>query len=470
MQLQQVTWRLKKRNQTDGIPDKTAGGRMRSVTCWILLVFGLWVFVGCEVTEEKISLWKGTENGPKKLASTIVDSKVPLDLRAKAAVALVEINAWERFRDAFKKMEEAEAASVVDRVVPMLAEKVEAKGTAFKGRGTSTISKLQVDAKDGLYLLLDYAGEKGKREAEKALIVWFTKDYNTRAMAGQYNTKAIVKKIGPNAAMRLIPLLDVDRAIIKQIAELIREVNDKTVLANASVHLAAELKNNLGKIDEKDFSAASVIGGGTVADVLLDVATNHDLSAELRRHAVRALSVAVQNKAMELTDSHMARLFALAESRKLDRYQREETYYVIAQAGRTRDLPRIRRLLTRKDPFWRAVGLGCVLRIDGEGQLEAVLRQLERQKRTRKSDDVDEIILRVSSFPNLLPQVRELLGSPSSFIRGVAIGVLGRIGTGEDAENMTKLFRDKTKLPKGFKYKTLDSAARAAVQVIEKRG
>ncbi len=255
---------------------------MRQVTCWVLLVLGVWAFVGCEVTEEKIHLWKGTENGPKKLAGTIINSRVPPDLRARAAVALVEINAWERFRDAFKKMEAVEAASVVDHVVPILARKVQVRGTALEGNRSKTLSKLQVDAKDGLYLLLDYAGETGRREAEDALIAWCTEDYSIRAMAGQYNTKVIVNKIGSKAAMQLVSLLGVDNAVTEQVAALIRGVNDEKVLAKASAHLARELKKDLHKIGESDLSAAAIIGGVPVVEVLLQVVTGHNFSDESR--------------------------------------------------------------------------------------------------------------------------------------------------------------------------------------------
>jgi hypothetical protein len=98
------------------------------------------------------------------------------------------------------------------------------------------------------------------------------------------------------------------------------------------------------------------------------------------------------------------------------------------------------------------------------------LHSIARLKRTIKADDVEDVIRRESSVPGLLPQVRELLGSRSSFVRGVVLGVLGRIGTEDDARNLTKLFNDKTKLPKGFNYKTLGNAARASARAIEMRG
>ena len=43
---------------------------------WGALILGVGLLVaaaGCEVNEEKIELWKGTKNGPKKLAGTVID-------------------------------------------------------------------------------------------------------------------------------------------------------------------------------------------------------------------------------------------------------------------------------------------------------------------------------------------------------------------------------------------------------------
>ena len=38
----------------------------------------LLIAVGCAVNEEKIELWKGTKNGPKKLAATVIDKEVSM--------------------------------------------------------------------------------------------------------------------------------------------------------------------------------------------------------------------------------------------------------------------------------------------------------------------------------------------------------------------------------------------------------
>ncbi|MCP4606966.1 MAG: hypothetical protein GY847_41720 [Proteobacteria bacterium] len=437
-----------------------------SVWSSVLLMFGLLAAFSCEVTEEKIELWKSTQNGPKKLAGTVIDPEVSMDLRAKATVALVEINAWELFRELFKKMNKEDAEKVIAAVTPLLAKMVENGGSAKE----KPISKPQVDAKDALFIMLDYAGGAGKTGAEKALINWCIGDYNIRAMAGQYNIKTIVKKIGPAAADGLIPLLAIDQLVIKHVAELISVVNDPKVLARASEQLASELKANVKKIKEIHLIAAAIIGGVPIGNTLLEFATNNELSAEMQRFSLRAMSESLSNKAQKLSEEQISKLFAMSENSDYDQYQREETYYVIAQAGRKEDLPKIRKLLAEKSSFWRAVGFRCILRIDGEDQLGATLKEIGRLKLTKSKADVEEIISRIASFPKLLPKVRELINDSSIFTQAIAANVLSKLGTLNDLKIVEKLTGNKTRLPKGFNHKTLGEAAAASIEAIKKRG
>jgi hypothetical protein len=431
---------------------------------WLLLVVTLFAISACEVTEEKIELWKGTQNGPKKLASAVIDKELSINLRAKAIVALVEIGEWKLFRESLKKMDKADSETVVTEVAPILGKMVEGGASP----GGKTISKLQVDAKDALYILLDYAGGEGKANAERALIAWCSVDYNTRAMAGQYNIKAIVKKIGAPAADAMIVLLSVKEVVIKYVADLIRSVGDKEVLKKASVHLSQELAINISLIQKVHLVSAAVIGGEHIGGTLLDLATNNDVTADLQRFALRAFSEGVNTKSIIINNKHIEKLFSMAENTDYDQYQREETYYVISQATDTvAVLPRLRKLLVDKDSFWRAVGLRCILRIDGAKQLKGAISDLG--KATKDNDDVKEIVARVAAFPKLLPEVRNILDGASAFSRGIAVQVLGKIGAVEDIDRLAKLTGNKTRLPKSFEHKTLGEAAAAAQATLKKK-
>jgi len=430
----------------------------------VLLVLALLAGLGgCEVTEEKIELWKGTQQGPKKLAGTLIDPEIAMDLRAKAAVALVEINAWDLFRESFQKMEPADSAKVVNAVSPIL-------GRMTKGEpGEEGLTKLQVDAKDGLFIMVDYAGAEGIEAVRKPLIEWATEgDYNIRAMAGQYNVKTVVKKLGAPAAEALIKLLALNQIVIEHVARLIREVNDPVVMVKASEKIAAALKADVKKIQEVHLVAAAIIGGDAAAVALLDLATDKGLSAELQRFSLRAYSQAVDQGNIKPNKEHLTRLFAMGEnSEEFDPYQREETYLVIAQVGGKEDTARVAKLLENEEFFWRLVGLRCLLRMDGEGQLGPAL---EVKDLARSTKEANEIIDWVVKFPKLMPTVRQVLDSGGPFAKAVAVAVLAAGGNAEDKALIEKLADDGTKLPGVFEQKTLGEAAKAAIEALKEKG
>ena len=74
----------------------------------------------------------------------------------------------------------SKSAKVVGEVVPRLAKIID-EGNSEK----KTVSKVSVDAKDGLFMILDHTQGEARKQAEDALIKWCVGDYNSRAMAGQ---------------------------------------------------------------------------------------------------------------------------------------------------------------------------------------------------------------------------------------------------------------------------------------------
>jgi hypothetical protein len=429
----------------------------------LLLCLTLIPLASCEVNEEKIELWKGTQQGPKKLAGTLIDPSVAMELRAKAGVALVEINNWDLFRESFQKMEKADSDKVALAIAPLLEQMMQGDGA-----GGETLAKEQVDAKDGLFIMYDYTSGPGREAVLKPLIAWCAdKDYNIRAMAGQYNVRTIVKKLGAPAAESLSELLAIDLLVIEHVAKLIREVGDKGALEVASTKLAGVLKANVDKIEEVHLVSAAIIGGTAVADTLLDLATDKKLNAELQRFALRAFSQAVENENIAPSQERIDRLFGMGENVEYDRYQREETYLTIAQAGSKQDAVRVRKLLVEEDFFWRLVGLRCLLRMDGEGQLE---HALAHEKLITSGDEISEVVTWVAKFPKLLPKVRELTGHANPYVKGFALYVLGAAGEAQDVALLEGLAGDRTKLPKGFQHGTVGEAAKAIAADLAKKG
>ena len=143
---------------------------------------------------------------------------------------------------------------------------------------------------------------------------------------------------------------------------------------------------------------------------------------------------------------------------------------MIAQIGNKDAVPRIRKLLHSRDSFYRAVGLRCLLRMDGEALLADVLQELEKTKKVTTEAEVDGIVERIAAFPPLLPKVRELLKSESTFTVAVAVDVLRDMGVKDDLKLLKPLEKDERNLPKGFKNKKLQDAVKSAMDSIEQRG
>jgi hypothetical protein len=427
----------------------------------LLIVLGCLALAGCTVTEEKIELWKTTQNGPKKLAGTLIDPAVPVDLRAKAGTALVAINDWDLFREAFLKMDRTDVQGVILGMAPLL-------GAVVAGGGEATaLTREQIDAKDGLFIMVEYADGEALAALRQHLIAWCTGgEYNQRAMAGQYNAKTIVRKLGAPAAEAMIPLLAVDEVTIEHVAGLIREVDDPTVTEKASAHWATELKSNVAKVGELHMVVAAIIGGEALADAMIDLATAKDLNAELQRFALRAYSMSFEKGHMKSSPARMERLFALGESTEYDKFHREETYLTIAQIGAKTDADRVGRLLLDKDFYLRLTGMRCMLRMDGPGQIKRIL---ETKGLAVSAEEIRDVIDWAGKFPELREALRGIAATGSPFARGVAISALGAVGDATDAETLAKLAGDRTKLPKGFKHGTLGEAARAATEELKKR-
>lgn len=431
-----------------------------------LLLLAVALVGGCEVTEEKIDLWKGTQNGPKKLAGTLIDPGVSTELRAKAAVALVEIKELDLFHESFQKMEKSDSQALIESAAPILGKLVNGDGG---GLAEKTLQTTQVDAKDGLYLMLDYAEGPAREAVIKPLVAWCAGgNFNIRAMAGSYNAQAIAKKVGGPAAMGLADTLVIGQLAIEPIAKLVKDIGDEAALAKASEKLAGELTGNVEKIQEVHLVAAAIIGGAPVADALLDLAVNQKLTPELRRFALRAFSMSLENEGVKAEKRHFEILFQMAENREYDQYQREETYMTIAQAGGKDEAERVSRLLEEDNFFWRLVGLRCLLRMDGEAWLG---KALKTKKLVREDSEVAEIVEWTAKFPKLADSLRSLLNDRNSFVKGVAIYALAQVGDkSKDVELLKKKTGDRAKLQSGFEHKTVGEAAAFAVAQLEKKG
>ena len=59
----------------------------------------------------------------------------------------------------------------------------------------------QVRAKDAAYLVIPYAPEQAKDELMRAVVGWYSVDFEGRSLAGDYSAEQVTRALGPSRSM-----------------------------------------------------------------------------------------------------------------------------------------------------------------------------------------------------------------------------------------------------------------------------
>ncbi|MBN2531069.1 MAG: hypothetical protein JXR76_32085 [Deltaproteobacteria bacterium] len=427
-----------------------------------VLLFVGFAVLGCSVTEEKITLWKSTQNGPGKIADVIRDQSQEISLRSAATVALIDLKEHALINDVFRGLPPDDADEVILASMPALTRQI--KGDSAEDSG---LSSTQITAKDGMYLLFAFAGQKSRKPVEDELIRWCTEgDFRAREQAG-FNIRVIIEKIGVPVYRKMIKNLTIDKRNLMQIARILRASENREILNDASRQLAGELQRHLDKITDGHLTAAAIIGGKPVADMLVAVVAQTSLPIQLRNYALLAYSTALEKKNVSSNDKQVARLVSAAEDTARPTDHREQIYLTLAQTVSPATVASFKRLLKDQTFFWRMVGVRCLLRQNGEAHLDIILENREMVTDTQETEELTALIAR---FPNLKSAIVAKLKSNDRFSMGLAIGVLALLGTQDDIPSLKPLTRSRERLPAEFPDKTVGAAASAAILAIEKKG
>ena len=415
----------------------------------------------CEVTPENIEMWKGTQNGPEKIAAAVVNEKLVVNIRAQAAVALVQIGRWPILEKAFEYMNDAEKSKVSDAMVPLL------KNMLDDVSRPGVPKKSQVDAKDALMFIYPTTTAAEKPEVEQLLIGWVVGDFNSRFITGQNGIKKIVATIGTPAYKAVAEMVKGDLPYLEPVCQLLKEGNNKEALALASSNLAESFMKSGPNSTELQFKAAAILGGEPLQKQLLGMAGNTELPSSVQRFALRAY-------ALNPNPADINTLFAIASNEKFDRFHREETYYAIAALKQKETLPRLMELMKSKDPFYRGVGFRVCLQVGGAEKLLEILTYTSKQNVKWTTDDLNEFVIkrivlyRPEFLKPMLEVLRKALGDPSPFVRAVAVYVLSHKGDKQDIEKLKPLSNDRGRI-QGFPRSTVGDAAKDAVKALEKK-
>jgi hypothetical protein len=186
---------------------------------------------GCRVTENDVETWKGTVKGPSKMVAVLLAEKYDLQLRTKAALALVEMQRSDldgtgELLATLQKLDPATREKVLTGLVPGLA-KAMSEGKVEPG---TEPPPGQIRAKDAAFALISQAAPSAetRKGLTTALMAWYVTDFDGRSLAGAYSAEQVVRQLGASAAGSLVDALNArspQQALIK-LAELIAQVGD----------------------------------------------------------------------------------------------------------------------------------------------------------------------------------------------------------------------------------------------------
>jgi hypothetical protein len=223
-----------------------SASRMGWTTKIIILCSAVSVsLAGCKVDSDDVQQWKGTVKGPTRLVAVIGSDRYAGELRTEAALAIVEMDrsdidalallkgALDDLRGEDPAASETIVGGMIPRLEALLAQEPDAAETVP--------DPIQVRAKDAAYMVIPYAPEDAKDELIRAVVGWYSADFEGRSLAGDYSAEQVTRALGSNAAGMLVDALHEKmppQAMIK-IAEIIGEDGDEETKKRAGDRLVA---------------------------------------------------------------------------------------------------------------------------------------------------------------------------------------------------------------------------------------
>ena len=453
---------------------------------------------GCKVTAEDIDYWKGTVKGPGKIVAVMLADRYPMDLRTKAAVALVEMERQDKdgvglLQEAVVRLQGSDgesATQIIDGMVPRLQELMRG-GDQAQNEELGGPPPIQIRAKDASYLLVQHASPQSKQQLIGSVVDWYTTDFANRSLAGNYSVEQVVRSIGAPAADRLVNAMNSrqpQQALVK-IAEMVGQLgNDETKNRGGErlVEIEREMEgdeflewlrsqireslesqgrtanesrvNIIAEINRENFINDGVLpamkqlaANDSVRQRLMEIASAMP-PARAPAEQVEAINLRRQKALMALegnaTQAELDALLALALNERNPINVRDYAFDRVGDVRSPAAIPRLWPLVQtsendalKKRLRWRAGEL--VLAIGGSeivGQFFAKLPAGEVQYEPEELEGYATRMSQMTPVPDAI--LRRQLSSANWFARVIALRFLERRGTEQDVRNMQRLRRD----------------------------
>ena len=406
--------------------------------------------LGCEVTAEKIQVWKNSENGAPKLRAAVRDESQPTEIRVLAGTALAELGHFEPLREDLRSLEGKDRAAVVGRFTARQLERM-------RGASPQATSELQIHAKDTLFALREVLEPNKRGEVLDEGVRWVLSDWSARRR-GEHSGEKIVIARGPAAGPELVRRLAADVEVVGHLAQLLAKVGRTVDRDAGGVRLVTLAKQTP---HPEILRAIATLGTASGRDYLLSLARGRR-PAPVRAAALEALSLSPD-------PALVAPVAKIAADDKEIGDLREWAFAVLERIQGGPTLEALGRLMAAKDEMVRYRAVEAAVKCCAAKGVAKLLGALPSRYAYPEQDVKDYIEKDVSEVgSSALPVLREALTSESWLARVVAIRLLARMGVEEDLPRLENLVNDSTRLS-GWASRTVGAEARAAVDRLRKR-
>lgn len=425
-------------------------------------------FSACSLSEHDLDAFRDTATGPDKLRAVLRDPSRNPDLRASAALVLLELQRKELDgSEALIRDLGATEQSARDVITDPLARGLSTRMRTEVGTAPSPVA---LRAKDAGARMLNLLTDDAQARMGAALITWMLEDLALRADAGENDLEAIAGLVGNESVRPLLEALSrpLPASDVARLAKLIDQhatADDRTRASASLVTVERAFRNHVRDAELRELAKRDLRGtAGAEQAELIEAHVDVLRTTSLTEHVMPALgrfvdqseararfiaiardsSVQLNDRMLALsllegrtTSQELTALLALALDTNEDAQLRE---LAVARAGDTRSTEAVPLLLTlaseRPHSKLRHKATELVLDIGGARAFPLLLRTMPRAWNARYGkDEIEAYSARIAHFdpePALLMLMGEKLHSSFWYNRVLALHYFARRGSFED--------------------------------------
>ena len=411
---------------------------------------------GCSVTAEKIAGWKTEEFGPRKIRAALRDGRQSISVRAKAIVALAELN----FQESLKLDLSTLAAPDREALFEALAK------DSFKALDPASSLGLesQQKSKDLLFTLRPMMPPAIQARADEALVNWILADWSKR-QHGQHSALKVLRAIGATATTAAADKVTSSASALLPLSKLVAKQGSDKDRDLAASRLTAYAQK------EKSVSAAVLealgrLGRPTARQFLLQQAQSGP--EKQRQYALLALG-------LHPHASLAVPVAAIAADKTRAAGTRDAAFDILEKINDPKVADQLAAILAQADGRLRYVTASAMVKCCKAYGVTKLLEVLPKRYGYEKRDVVLYIEREILDLGKVgLAPLRQLLTPrglmKSSWIaRAIAVRVLGAAGEAKDLPAIQMLVEDFTTLRGWGERGSVGSEAREAAKKLKSR-